>query len=189
MRVIGGQFGGRHLRAPPGRGTRPTTDRVRGALFNILGPSVQGARALDLYAGSGALGIEALSRGAMLAVFVEKARIAADTVRANLATLHLHDPSVARVLQRSIEQSVPLIASLGPFDLCLVDPPFEAVREGTALRALADVVRGNVLHANALVVVEIPADQPDPYIEGLAPEAVRAYGDTRLVFLRQLAAP
>src|ERR671934_2307496 len=86
MRVVAGRFGGRRLRAPRGRDTRPTSDRVREALFSILGP-MEDARVLDLFAGSGALGIEALSRGAAHATFVERDRAAADVIRRNLATV------------------------------------------------------------------------------------------------------
>jgi hypothetical protein len=84
MRVIAGMYGGRTLRAPPGAATRPTSDRVREALFSILGGNVQGARVLDLFAGSGALGIEALSRGAEHATLVDDAAAAIKAVRANL---------------------------------------------------------------------------------------------------------
>ena len=87
MRVVAGLYRGRRLQAPPGRSTRPTSDRVREALFSILGPAVEGARVLDLFAGSGALGIEALSRGAAEAVFVESDPRAAAAIRGNLKTL------------------------------------------------------------------------------------------------------
>src|SRR3954447_9655647 len=87
MRVIAGTYGGRRLRAPAGTDTRPTSDRVREALFSVLGERVEGARVLDLFAGSGALGIEALSRGAAGATFVDSAPAALKAVRANLAAL------------------------------------------------------------------------------------------------------
>src|ERR671914_22179 len=92
MRVIAGRYGGRRLQAPPGDATRPTSDRVREALFSVLGPRVDGARVLDLFAGSGALGIEALSRGAAAATFVETAPAALKALRANLAPLALDLP-------------------------------------------------------------------------------------------------
>ena len=87
MRVVAGTFRGRRLVAPPGDATRPTSDRVREALFSVLGPQVHGARVLDLFAGSGALGIEALSRGAAAAVFVDRAPAAIKAIRANLSAL------------------------------------------------------------------------------------------------------
>ena len=89
VRIIGGAAGGRRIRAPRGLGTRPTSDRVRQAVFNILGPPPQGARVLDLYAGAGGLGLEALSRGAAHAVFVDAAVAAARTIAANLDDLCL----------------------------------------------------------------------------------------------------
>lgn len=184
MRVVSGRYGGRRLKAPPGNATRPTVERVREALFSILGSSVTGTRVLDCYAGSGSLGIEALSRGATSAVFVDKGRVAADAIRENLTTVGATDPNVARVVQRGLEESVPTLRALGPFDLVLVDPPFAAVRDGTAMRAMEALVRGGVFAADALVVLEFPADQPTPRIEGLDEESVRPYGDTRLVFLR-----
>lgn len=185
VRVVGGRLGGRRLNVPPGTSTRPTTERVREALFNVLGARVAGARVLDLYAGSGSLGIEALSRGASFAVFVEMARGAAEVVRGNLSAMGLTDPAVARVLQRSIEKSLEQLAVLGPFDLCLVDPPFAAVRDGTALRVVDKVAEQRGLCSpECLMILEYPADQPDPAFHGLVCEQVRSYGDTRLAFLR-----
>ncbi|HKP99992.1 MAG TPA: RsmD family RNA methyltransferase, partial [Actinomycetes bacterium] len=91
MRVVGGRLGGRRLRAVTGRETRPTSDRVREALFGALGERVEGARVLDLFAGTGALGIEAASRGAASAVLVEQAAPAVAVIRANLDALDLND--------------------------------------------------------------------------------------------------
>lgn len=188
MRVVGGTHRGRKLRVPPGKSTRPTTERVREALFNVLGPRVQDQAVLDLYAGSGSLGIEALSRGAASVVFVEMGRVAADVIRNNLAGLGLQEPSRAQVLQRPIERSLDRLRELGPFDLCLVDPPFAAVRDGTAIRTLDRVASAGVLGPEALVILEYPSDQPNPVFEKLACEDIRAYGDTRLSFLRPISA-
>jgi 16S rRNA (guanine966-N2)-methyltransferase len=162
---------------------------VREALFNVLGGTVQGCAVLDVYAGSGALGIEALSRGARRAVFVEMASSAAAVVRENLASLSVTDPTVAQVVQRAVERSLDALRTLGPFDLCLIDPPFAAVRDGTALRAVELVAAGGVLSADATVVLEFPSDQPDPSLQGLALQDLRHYGDTRLAFFRPTAAP
>ncbi|PKN32128.1 MAG: 16S rRNA (guanine(966)-N(2))-methyltransferase RsmD, partial [Deltaproteobacteria bacterium HGW-Deltaproteobacteria-20] len=167
MRIVGGIHRGRRLRVPPGNSTRPTTERVREALFNVLGTTVQGCAVLDVYAGSGALGIEALSRGARRAVFVEMAGGAASIVRENLANLSVTDPAVAQVVQRAIERSLDALRKLGPFDLCLFDPPFAAVRDGTALRAVELVAASGVLSPDATVVLEFPSDQPDPSLQGL----------------------
>lgn len=184
MRVVAGKLGGRKLKAPPGRDTRPTVERVREALFSILGPSVAGAHVLDCYAGSGSLGIEAFSRGAGHVVFVDKGRTAVDVIRDNLASVGMVQPRDARVVQRSLESAGATLRELGPFDLVLVDPPFAAVRDGSALQALSSVVRAGVLSEEALVVLEVPSDQRDLAIDGLEEENTRSYGDTRLIFLR-----
>lgn len=120
LRIIGGECRGRRLHFPDGKGLRPTADRVRETLFNWLQGELRGRRVLDLFAGSGALGLEALSRGAAQAVFVEQARSAAEQLRENLALLGLEDRS--EVMQadarRFLERSAP------PFDLVFLDPPF-----------------------------------------------------------------
>ena len=124
MRVVAGEFGGRRLKAPPGLDTRPTADRVREAVFSILG-SVDGLRVADLYAGSGALGIEALSRGASTAVFVESDRAAADVIEQNLATL---GATGGEVVRRDV---LAWLGSAGEraFDLVFCDPPYDAAAE------------------------------------------------------------
>jgi 16S rRNA (guanine966-N2)-methyltransferase len=125
MRVVAGTARGRKLEAPPGRDVRPTGDRVREAVFNALGSlgAVDGARVLDLFAGTGALGIEALSRGAVSATFVERDRAAVATVRANLAALGLDGEVVQADALQWLERDPP---SFDPaaFDLALLDPPY-----------------------------------------------------------------
>lgn len=118
VRIIGGQWRGRKLRFPDRQGLRPTLGRVRETLFNWLAPHIQGARCLDLYAGSGALGFEALSRGAAEVTFVERDRKAAAALKANVELLHAH----ASVLQMPAERF--LASAPEPFDLILFDPPF-----------------------------------------------------------------
>lgn len=118
MKVVAGTHRGRKLKTLPGEATRPTSGLVRGALFNIVGPRIHGARVLDLYAGSGALGIEALSRGAASAVLVEQARAALGVIRENLAALKLEAqvvPSAVLTALRRLD---------GPFDLIVADPPY-----------------------------------------------------------------
>jgi 16S rRNA (guanine(966)-N(2))-methyltransferase RsmD len=136
MRIIAGSFRSRTLDAPPGLETRPTSDRLRETLFNVLAPRIQGARFLDLYAGSGAVGIEALSRGAARVEFVEKAPGALKVLRANLARLgiagnfQIDSGSVAGALKR-------LVKAKGVFELIFLDPPYDAADEyETALRWL-----------------------------------------------------
>lgn len=186
MRIVGGSFGGRRLNAPPGSGTRPTTDRVREALFNILGPRIVGKSVLDCFAGSGALGLESLSRGASSVVFVEKTRSAAETVKANATSLGLVFGPCMRIVCGDLERSIAQLSNFGPFNLWLVDPPFAMVRDGSAVRMLSLLLRAGLLSPEGLVVIEYPNDQPCPEIKGLECESNRRYGDTFLAFFRLL---
>jgi 16S rRNA (guanine966-N2)-methyltransferase len=123
MRVIAGRYGGRRLQAPRGRTTRPTSDRVREALFSTLG-DITDATVLDLFAGTGALGIEALSRGATVALFVERDAAALRALRANLAALGLHEPQ-AMVLPTNAARALDTARERGEtYDLLFVDPPY-----------------------------------------------------------------
>lgn len=177
MRVIAGTHRGRSLLAPTGRATRPTTDRVREALFSILGP-VQALRVLDLYAGTGALGIEALSRGASRAVFVESSRHAVLALRQNLATLGLDTHAV--LLSQPAEKCVPRIAAEGPFDLVFCDPPWAQMSQALAL--LSQFAGTPWLTATARVVVEHSSKQNS--LPELLPAfpflSARHWGDTAI---------
>ncbi len=126
MRVVAGTYRGRKLVAPPGSETRPTSDRVREALFSVLGASVQGARVLDLFAGSGALGIEALSRGAERAVFVDSSHKAISAVRANLAALGI-DADVRPIEARAALRAASTRGEA--YDLVFLDPPYRRAAE------------------------------------------------------------
>ena len=172
MRVVAGTFKGNRLAAPPGRRTRPTADRVREAVFNLLGP-VDGARVLDLFAGSGALGIEALSRGASSAVFVERDPRAAAVLRRNLeqvgaaGTVRRRD-AVAYLRSQAA-------ASEAPFDLVLADPPYSfAPRLGEGLSELLPPL----LARGARIVTE--SDRRKPLLLDLPLARERTYGDTRI---------
>ena len=174
MRVIAGRLRGRRLRAPTGDRTRPTADRVRQALFDVLG-SVEGAKVLDLYAGSGALGIEALSRGAAHATFVESARPARATIRHNIDSLGLADETV--VVGERVARAQRRLKALGPFDLVLCDPPWSILDE--AVRDLDALAAARVLAPGARVVLEHPARSPGPPPgPRLEPRDVRSWGDT-----------
>lgn len=180
MRVIAGRFGGRRLLGPPRAGVRPTAERVREALFSSLGV-LQGARVLDLYAGTGALGIEALSRGAARAVFVERVRAAADVLRRNLAALAL-GADEAEVLQADAQAALRRLARAGErFDLVLADPPYAS---GEAAGALAALAASGVLAPEALVVVETSRRHPVGEVAGLVRVSERRYGDTLVEWLR-----
>ena len=169
MRIVAGEFGGRRLHAPRGRTTRPTSDRVREALFAILG-EVRGARVLDLFAGTGALGIEALSRGAESAVFVENDHAAAAAIRRNLDAIGVPDAEVRR------QDALRFLASgEGPFDLVFVDPPYDsAPRLAEPLSAGLPAV----LTQDALIVTESSKRTPLELSLPLLRE--RTYGDTRI---------
>jgi 16S rRNA (guanine966-N2)-methyltransferase len=170
MRVIAGQWGGRRLQAPPGDATRPTSDRVREALFSILGDHVDGARVLDLFAGSGALGIEALSRGAAHATFVDSAPAAIRSLTANLSALGA-DAEVRRADARRFLGAAS--ANGRHYDLVFLDPPYRlAGRLGGELAAALPAV----LAPGAMVVTE--SDRRAPLELELELIDERRYGDT-----------
>jgi 16S rRNA (guanine966-N2)-methyltransferase len=170
MRVVAGLHGGRRLVAPPGIATRPTSDRVREALFSILGPAVEGAHVLDLYAGSGALGIEALSRGAASAVFVDHSEKATAAIRSNLEALGIEAP-VRRMEARAALR--PSSAAADPYDLVFLDPPY---RHDAGLgRELSEALPA-VLAPGARIVSESDRREPLELAFRLVDE--RRYGDT-----------
>ena len=167
MRVIAGEFRGRRIDAPKGVLTRPTSDFVRETAFNLIGP-VDGATVLDLYAGSGALGIEALSRGAERALFVDSSRDACRTIGANLEKLGLKAPVLCQDAERA------LAGERGPYDLILADPPYDF----TAYDRLAPGF-ARLLGEEGLVVLQTPA-KAEPSLEGLRVRTSRRYGSARL---------
>lgn len=179
MRVVGGRFGGRRLLGPVPGVLRPTADRVREALFNILGGRTRGALVLDLFAGVGSLGIEALSRGAAKAVFVERDRRALNLLRRNLAALRL-GPEEAEVLAAPVDVALPRLAGRLRFDLIFADPPYDAgLLDGT----LRIVSGSRLLRPGGLAVLEHrTADLPAAGEEWSCVDR-RVYGDTTLSFL------
>ena len=183
MRVIAGRLGGRKLVAPKGSGTRPTADRVKEALFSILG-HLGDAVVLDLYAGTGGLGIEALSRGAARAVFVESAPQAQVALKKNLDDLGL--AAVSQIVPSRVERAGSRIQTLGPFDCALVDPPYADVDQAVAaLEAL--VARGAFTeHANLVLEHEAGASFTRASLEVLDQ---RSYGTTGLTFFRPRREP
>jgi 16S rRNA (guanine966-N2)-methyltransferase len=175
VRVVAGLYRGRPLKAPPGTDTRPTADRVREALFSILGP-VDGLAVLDLFAGSGALGIEALSRGAASATFVERDRRAAAVIEANLAALGAEGEVVATDAVRWLGE--PPVTG---FDLVLLDPPYDSAER--LARPLSGLLPG-VVAANARIVTE--SDKRNPLTLDLPLADERTYGDARIAIHRAL---
>jgi 16S rRNA (guanine966-N2)-methyltransferase len=169
VRVVAGEFRGRRLQAPRGTRTRPTADRVREALFSML-DDVSGAHVLDLYAGSGALGIEALSRGAESALFVERDARAAAAIERNLASLGLDQPVVRQDVMRFLARAE------GTFDLVFCDPPYDAASRLAG--ALAERLPG-LTAEGARIVTE--SDKRRPLELPFALLRERTYGDTRIV--------
>jgi 16S rRNA (guanine966-N2)-methyltransferase len=171
VRIIGGEHRGRRIVAPKGTHTRPTSDFVRETAFNLIGP-VDGAAVLDLYAGSGALGLEALSRGAQSAVFVDSSREASRTIGRNLETLGLR----ATVLCQDAERA--LACDLGRYDLILADPPYEFAAYDRLAPHFA-----RLLAPDGVVLLQTPA-AAQPELEGLQVRTSRRYGSARLTLLR-----
>lgn len=172
MRVTGGRLRSRRLQSPP-RGVRPTADRVREAIFARIG-DLTGAAVADLYAGTGALGIEAISRGAEMVVFVERAARCLSVLRRNLADLGL-DTGV-RVEAGDVSRVLRDLGCRGArFDLILLDPPY---RSTEARRALTALTAARVLAEGAVVVVESGRRHPVPVVAGFTPVDERRYGDT-----------
>ena len=186
MRVIAGEAGGLRLVAPKGDRTRPTADRVKESLFSALGGRVDGASVLDLYAGSGALAIEALSRGARSAVLVDRAQPAAVAIRANLATTRMTEQ--ARVVRRSVEAVLrDRPPPEAPFDLVFLDPPYEQPIAALG-KALGDLGSERWSAVDARIVVERAAGSaPPPWPSGWDVPWERASGGTIVTVLARLA--
>jgi 16S rRNA (guanine966-N2)-methyltransferase len=184
MRITGGDLRSRALRAPRGQATRPTTDRVREALFGILtaAGAVEGAQVLDLYAGTGALALEALSRGAAGAVLVESGRDALAALRTNVETLGLEDR--AQVVAGDVAQTVRRMAGAGPFDMVFADPPWALVDAGQPAAVLSDLARRGLITSDCRVVLEHSARTAPFDIDGLVRIDTRRYGDTALTFYK-----
>jgi 16S rRNA (guanine966-N2)-methyltransferase len=184
MRVVGGRLRSRPISGPKGHGLRPTADRLREALFNILmhayGDPVTGARVLDLFAGTGALGIEAVSRGAAYALFVDDGVEARALLRDNTQTLGLG--GVTRIFRRDATKLGP-VHPLEPFSLAFLDPPYG---KGLAEKALASAREGGWLVPQAPIIVEEAVDAKFTAPDGFIELERRAYDDTELVFLRAL---
>jgi 16S rRNA (guanine966-N2)-methyltransferase len=172
VRIIAGEKRGHTIFAPRGRETRPTSDRVRENVFNIVAPWVEGARVLDLYAGSGAMGLEALSRGAASALFVESDPHALRVIERNLDKLDLKGARVVRV-----DATTALMQESGAgrkYDLVLVDPPYDMTNYDSLARYLPAV-----LADDGLVVLETDA-KVEPELPGLDVRTTRKYGSTRV---------
>src|SRR6516225_3812143 len=182
MRVVGGRLRGRALAGPKSQAIRPTADRLREALFNILahayGDPVTGARVLDLFAGTGALGIEALSRGAAFALFIDAGVEARALLRENVTALGLGGQS--RIFRRDATK-LGVMQAVAPFSLVFLDPPYG---QGLAEKALTSAREGGWLKTDALIVVEEAVKAAFAPPGGFLQLELRAYDDTEFVFCR-----
>ena len=184
-RIIAGAHGGRRLLAPAGALTRPTSDRVREAFFSALDTMIDlsGARFADLYAGSGAVGLEALSRGASYALLVESDGKAARTIRDNIVSLRVGGS--ARLVTGKVSQVVAAPPEGGPYDVVFADPPY-AVPEDDMLELQQDLLTNGWLTPDAVVVLE-RASRGDPltWVDGITADRSKRYGETTLWYGRR----
>jgi 16S rRNA (guanine966-N2)-methyltransferase len=185
MRIVGGKFKGRAIKAPEGRDTRPTSDRARESIFNVLthaewAPPIEGARVIDAFAGSGALGLEAMSRGGAFCLFIETESAARGAIRDNIEMLQLF--GATRIHRRSATDLGPKPAGLGaPFDIAFMDPPYGY---NLVPPALDQLVKGAWITPDALIVAETSAGEAAPTTPGWTLLDERTYGAARVSFLK-----
>lgn|SRR5699024_4321279 len=180
MRIVSGDFGGRPLKAVPGNATRPTTDKVKEALFNMIGPYFDGGRSLDLYAGSGGLSIEGVSRGIDEAVLVDRQYAAIKTIKENIAVTK--QPEKFHVIKSTAEAAIHRLQNTIPFDIFYFDPPYA---KQTIVKDLEALVNANLVAAQALVVAETDqfADLPE-ILPGFELIKQKDYGITVITLYR-----
>ncbi len=182
MRVIAGTARSLPLKSVRGSGTRPTTDRIKETLFNMISAEVPGCRFLDLFAGSGAIGIEALSRGAQCAAFVEQDRNALQVIRQNLNFTHLTEN--ARVIAGDVIRIITSMDGEKSFGVIFMDPPYDNGLEQRALEALR---HNSIADSNTLIIIEASADTDFSYLDeyGYTMIKEKHYGSNRHVFIRK----
>jgi 16S rRNA (guanine966-N2)-methyltransferase len=184
MRVIGGNARGRRLKAPKGKTLRPTAARVKEALFNILPHDLSGTRVLELFAGTGNVTIEALSRGAAEAILVDSSAEAGKAIRENLQRFQITDRT--KVWITPVARALRLLARRGEtFDMIFLDPPYERRWIGSTLKLIGE---GRLLRESGVLVAEHSIrEQVDPYYSSLALCDQRRYGSTLLSFFAREA--
>ncbi len=187
MRIVAGKFRAKRIEAPKGLTTRPTSDRVRQALFNVLEHGVPqfdfaGARVLDLFAGSGALGLEAMSRGARFCLFVEESADARASIRRNVEALSL--TGVTKIWRRDATR-LGEAGTMQPFDLIFLDPPYG---KGLGLKALQSAAAGGWIRDGAVAILEERADAEIELPAAFQELDARIYGDTKIVVMRAFPA-
>ena len=189
MRLTGGEHGGRLLKVPAD-GTRPTQDKVRAAIYSSLAAAVPGARVLDLFAGTGALGLEAWSRGAAWVEWVENGPHALRALRANLAALRV-PPEAGRVLAADVFRLLAAPRAGTPFDFALADPPYAEARDKGWLAQLADLLaRNGWVRPGGVFVFETEGKEPPPPLPGWSLARDKTYGATRVwIWMRESGGP
>ena len=175
IRVIAGRYGGRQLNAPDTGKTHPMSERIRNAMFNSIGQELAGAHVLDAFAGTGAVGIEALSRGASHATFVEKDRIAQKVLSENIDALKVHD--TAKIIRASVNAWLHTYDG-SKFDIIFVDPPYHDMQLSTVLQLMG------LLKPGALMVLSRPGRSECPTRPGVVVVDNRSYGDAALTYFR-----
>ena len=184
MRVIAGTARSLPLKTPASMDTRPTTDRIKETLFNMLSNDIPGCRFLDVFSGSGAIGIEALSRGAAMAVFVENSRKAVECINKNLAFTKLADR--AQVLSADAVQAVGMLERQGQaFDVIFMDPPYGKLLEKQVLNRLAS---SGIVDKNTWIIVESDLDTEYDYLTDIGYEIdrVKKYKTNKHTFIQEI---
>jgi 16S rRNA (guanine966-N2)-methyltransferase len=177
IRIISGKYGGRMIGAPSGKKTHPMGDRVRTALFNIISSDMVGAKVLDVFAGTGSLGLEALSRGASSATFVEKDRVAAAILRENVQLLNVSD--VTRVVQAPLASWISTQSSDSLYDVIFADPPYHDVQFSTIEKLFT------LLKPGGLMVLSHPGRGEVPFPTGIVVVDNRSYANAHLTLFRR----
>lgn len=177
LRIIAGKFGGRFLRAPAQQATHPMGERVRGALFNTLGLRIHGAYVLDAFAGSGAIGLEALSRGAMQATFIEQDRMTQRIIAENIAALGVYEQSI--VINTTVNNWLQTQSLTEGFDIIVADPPYHRPQFSTVKLLM------NLLKPGGTMVLSHPGIGEVPIQNGIVVVDNRSYGGAHLTYLRR----
>lgn len=181
MRVIAGSARRLTLVTPKGNSTRPTSDKIKETLFNILAPDLYDVKFLDLFAGSGAIGIEALSRGARYATFIEKDKNAVECIKKNLQTTHFTD--TAQVIPYDVLSSLYNLDHSEPYDIVFMDPPYDAGVERTVLSILAS---SQLINKDSIIIVEARMDTDFDFLDdyGFTAYRVKEYKSNKHVFIK-----
>lgn len=178
MRVISGQARGHKLRTPEGRSTRPTTDRIKESLFNIISPDLYDCEFLDLFSGSGAIGIEALSRGAKESIFVDSSNKCKEIIESNLKFTKLFDK--AKVYKKDVLEAIYLLGREDKkFDIIFLDPPYN---EGLAEPTLKAIIDSDILNKQGYIIVESSSKLPTPKISNIKQLREKNYKTTTMTF-------